>query len=323
MTPSAREPFAIAGRTIAPGKRAQIEFPVARQPGDSTHQMLPCVVLHGRTPGPTVFVCGAVHGDEICGTAIIRRLLETLSARTIAGTLLLLPVVNLFGFTLDSRYLPDRRDLNRCFPGSKRGSLGSRLARLFMDEVVARADYGIDLHSGSDHRTNAPQIRANLDDSQHLAIARAFGAGIAVHARLRPGSLRDAAGKAGVPVVTFEGGEAHRFDPRVIEAGVRGVERVLASVSGRPPAPVPTWVVRKSTWIRAKRSGLFWPEVEPGARVEAGQRVGRLTDLLGKVDLPVTARDEGVVLGLNLHPPVHQGDALLNVGLTPVRATEA
>lgn len=312
-----REPFAIGGRTVSPGRRAQIEFPVARQPGDSTPQMLPCVVLHGRAPGPTIFVCGAIHGDEIIGTAIIRRLIETLSVRSLQGTLLLLPVVNLFGFALDSRYLPDRRDLNRCFPGSNRGSLGGRLARLFMDEIVARADLGIDLHSGADNRHNAPQIRANLDDPRHLAIAKAFGAGIMVHARVRPGSLRDAAERVGVPTVTFEGGEARRFDPAVISAGVEGVRRVLASTGAAPPAAVPSWVVRRAKWLRAQRSGLFWPEITPGARVEAGQRLGRLTDLLGKVELPILAPEDGVVLGVNLHPPVHQGDALMNLGLEP------
>jgi predicted deacylase len=315
VTPLAREPFKIAGQTVSPGKRASVEFPVARLPGESTPQMLPCVVLHGKEPGPTVFVCGAIHGDEITGTAIIRRLMDVLSARTLAGTVLLLPVVNLFGFTLDSRYLPDRRDLNRCFPGSMRGSLGGRLARLFMDEVVARSDYGLDLHSGSDHRTNAPQIRADLDQPEHLALAKAFGAGIALHAKLRAGSLREAAGKVGVPTVTYEGGVAQRFDAHAIAVGLRGVQRVLAHVRGDPPAPIPTWMVRKTKWLRARRSGIFWPHVEAGDPVEEGQPLGRLTDILGKVDLPIVAPADGVVLGLNLHPPVHQGDALINLGI--------
>lgn len=318
MTTSVREPFEIAGRTVSPGKRLSVEFPVARLPGESTPQMLPCVVLHGKNPGPTVFVCGAIHGDEITGTAIIRRLMDTLSARTLTGTVLLLPVVNLFGFTLDSRYLPDRRDLNRCFPGSIRGSLGSRLARLFMDEIVARSDFGLDLHSGSDHRTNAPQIRADLDKPAHFALAKAFGAGIALHAKLRAGSLREAAGRVGVPTVTFEGGVAHRFDPDVIETGLRGVQRVLAHVRGETPPPVPTWIVRKSKWLRARRSGIFWSHVEAGQPVEEGQPLGRLTDILGKVDLPIVAPADGVVLGLNLHPPVHQGDALINLGIAPI-----
>ena len=312
-----REPFEIAGQAIRPGKRVPVEFPVARQPGESTPQTLPCVVLHGKEPGPTVFVCGAIHGDEITGTAIVRRLMDTLSAKTLAGTVLLVPVVNLFGFTLHSRYLPDRRDLNRCFPGSNRGSLGGRLARLFMDEIVARSDYGLDLHSGSDHRTNAPQIRADLDQPEHLALAKAFGAGIALHAKLRAGSLREAAGRVGVPTVTFEGGVANRFDPVAIEVGLRGVERVLAHVRGDPPPPVSTWIVRKSKWLRAKRSGIFWPQIEAGAPVEEGQPLGRLTDILGKVDLPIVAPADGVVLGLNLHPPVHQGDALINLGVAP------
>ena len=318
MTRSGPEPFEIGGTLVAPGTRAQLEFPVARLPGESNPQMLPCVVIHGREPGPVGFVSAAVHGDEVNGTAIIRRLIDRLKPKTMAGTVMLVPVVNLFGFMLGSRYLPDRRDLNRCFPGSRRGSLASRMAHLFMEEIVARADYGVDLHTGSHHRTNAPQIRANLDDPKALELATAFGTGLAIHAKQRPGSLRQACAKLGVPALTMEAGEALRFDANAVEVGVRGVERLVACRAGREIEAIPTLMIRSSKWLRAKRSGLFWSEVRPGDHVSTGQIVGRLTDLLGDYSVKVKSPADGVVLGLNLLPTVHQGDALLNLGFLPV-----
>ncbi|MFT5430741.1 MAG: putative deacylase [Myxococcota bacterium] len=308
------KPFDIAGRTVKPGSRVVVEFPLARLPAEASPQMLPCLVAHGKTPGPTVFVSAAIHGDEINGTGVIRRLADDFSVAEMSGTVLMVPVVNHFGFALESRYLPDRRDLNRCFPGSKRGSLGSRIARIFMDEIVERCDAGVDLHSGSNHRTNTPHIRANLDDPKARALAQAFGTPWMMHAKLRPGSLREAGGRKGVPILTFEGGESHRFDRTVIAAAVDGVKGVLAHLSGTAQ-PENSREIRKSVWLRAKRSGMFWSEVEPGDEVTKGAVVGRITDVLGRVDIPVHAPAPGVVIGLNLHPPVHQGDALLNLGL--------
>lgn len=306
--------FQIAGTQVKAGTRRMVEFPLARLPADASPQMLPCLVIHGREPGPTVFVSAAIHGDEINGTGAIRRLAEEVSVDTLAGTLLLLPVVNQFGFALMSRYLPDGRDLNRCFPGSSRGSLASRVARVFMEEIVGRCQAGIDLHTGSNHRTNVPHIRANLDDPRTRALAQAFGARWMMHAKLRAGSLREAGSRQGIPVLTFEGGEAHRFDLAVIEAAVVGVQAVLAHLSGEESAGT-SREIRKSKWVRARRSGMFWSDVKPGEDVEKGAVVGRITDILGKVNIPVRSPESGVVIGLNLHPPVHQGDALLNLGI--------
>lgn len=194
----------------------------------------------------------------------------------LAGTVLAVPIVNVFGFLQQSRYLPDRRDLNRSFPGSEKGSLASRLAHLFMDEIVGCCGWGIDFHAGSNDRVNLPQIRTDLDDPEALRCAEAFGAPVTVHARLRDDSLREAAGEAGAHVLVFEGGEPRRFSRRAVSVGVAGTMRVLGELEmvdadeGPPPATLRS---REMRWVRASRSGLFHPAVEPGDRVREGQEL--------------------------------------------------
>ena len=188
----ARESFAIGNVRVRAGSTKEVELPITRlvTGGDVS---LPVRVVHGREPGPTVWVNAAIHGDEVMGIEVIRQAVATLSPRTLRGTLVAVPVVNVLGFMTGDRYLPDRRDLNRSFPGSARGSLASRIAHLFMTEVVSKCDVGIDLHTASDRRTNLPQIRADLDDPRTRSLAEAFGAPVMLHARLRDGSLRQAA----------------------------------------------------------------------------------------------------------------------------------
>lgn len=199
--------FMIGGTAVSPGSRVTIDLPMARL---YTHNeiTLPVHVVHGRRAGPVFFVCAAVHGDEINGVEIIRRLLKIKALNHLKGTLLAIPIVNPFGFIQRSRYLPDRRDLNRSFPGSSKGSLAGRLAHLFMTEIAERCDFGIDLHTGSNFRTNLPQIRACLNDSQTRELASAFGAPVIVPSVLRDGSLRGAISELGKPVLVYEGGEA-------------------------------------------------------------------------------------------------------------------
>lgn len=208
----ARAPFTLAGRTVMPGQRLQIDVPVARL---YTHTQLhiPVEVVHGRKDGPVMLVCGGIHGDEINGVEIVRRLLRSKAINSLRGTLIAVPVVNVFGFLQQTRYLPDRRDLNRCFPGSEKGSLGGRIAALFRDEIVDHATHIIDLHTGAIHRTNLPQIRAQLQPgSETERMADAFGAPVVLNAELREGSLRHYAQNRGIPVLTYEAGEALRFD---------------------------------------------------------------------------------------------------------------
>ncbi len=216
----------VGERTVAPGRTARFELPFARLPTGSDAS-LPVAVVNGRYAGPHVWLSGAIHGDELNGVEIIRRVLRRLEARRLHGAVLAVPIVNVFGFLSESRYLPDRRDLNRSFPGSGRGSLANRLAHLFMTEVVSQCSLGIDLHTATNHRINLPQLRANLDDPETRRLAVAFGAPFAIQARLRDGSLRQAALDQEIGVLLYEAGQAHRFDEAAIQAGVEGVLRVL------------------------------------------------------------------------------------------------
>ena len=263
-----------------------------------------------------MWVSAALHGDEVGGVEIIRRVLTDLDPRAMAGTLIAVPVINVYGFNTGDRYLPDRRDLNRSFPGSARGSLAARIANLLMTEVISRCTVGIDLHTGSDHRINLPQIRADLDDGPTFDLARSFGAPVAMHSRLRDGSLRQAATDAGATVLLYEGGEALRFDPVALDAGVDGVRRVLHTVGmvaeGPEPAPEPM-VSRRSHWVRATRSGIAVLDVALGDTVAKGDTLATLHNPFGKRLGRVNARAPGVVVGHTQYPLVNRGDALAHV----------
>lgn len=315
MTKVRRPPFTIAGEEVAAGRRAQIEVPISRLMS-GTPVALPLVVLHGRTDGPVAWINAAVHGDELCGVEIIRRVLAEVSASTMCGTLIAVPIVNVHGFNAGSRYLPDRRDLNRSFPGSSRGSLASRIANLMMTEVVRRCSVGIDLHTASDHRVNLPQVRADLDDAATLDLARVFGAPITIHARTRDGSLRQAATDAGATVLLYEGGEAFRFDRAPIEAGTAGVLRVLAEVgmiADIEPGPRLTACSRATKWVRAASSGIVHLETELGATIGAGDLVCTMYDPFGKRLGRVRSPIDGVVIGHTQHPLVNRGDAVAHI----------
>jgi predicted deacylase len=223
----------IAGETVRAGERRRIEVPLGRRVSGN-EVSLPIEIVCGRKSGPSLFVSAAVHGDEIGGVEIIRRVLTHQGLRRLRGTLIAVPIVNLYGFVGLSRYLPDRRDLNRSFPGSPRGSLAARLADLFIREVVGNATHGIDLHTGAVHRSNLPQIRAGLDDVETAKLAMAFGVPVVLNANLRDGSLRQAVLERGVPMLLYEGGEALRFDESAIQAGTRGVLRVMRALAMLP-----------------------------------------------------------------------------------------
>jgi predicted deacylase len=289
---------------------------VARLPTD-TSLSLPVAVLNGQRPGPRVWLNAAIHGDELNGVEIIRQLLQGLHPRELSGTVIAVPIVNVFGFVNESRYLPDRRDLNRSFPGSKRGSLTGQLAYLFMTQVVERCEYGIDFHTGSDHRTNLPQLRVDLSDPEVERLAKAFAAPVTVDAAYRDGSLRTACRDRGIPLLVFEGGEAHRFNANAVQAGVEGTRRVLAELgmlaATDAPAPMPTTVVRHSKWERARRSGIVRIDVFPGQAVQRGEVVGVIADALGERRTAVRASRTGIVLGYTRNPIASQGDALVHI----------
>ncbi len=314
-----RVPFSIGELRIQSGKTGIGELPIARLV-TGTQVALPLRVLHGIHDGPIVWLSAAVHGDEIAGVEIIRRATAALNPKNMRGTVLTVPIVNAHGFLTGDRYLPDRRDLNRSFPGSANGSLAGRVAHLFMSEIVARCDVGIDLHTGSDNRSNLPQIRADLDHAETRRLAEAFGAPLMLHAPLRDGSLRGAATAADSTVLLYEGGEANRFDSFAIKTGTAGVLRVLAKLGiaddiATPPE-VPTVESRSSSWVRARKTGIMLMNAELGDRVERGQPIAIIRDAVGTRVGKIAAHRDGIIIGLRKHPLVNQGDAVAHIAET-------
>ena len=311
----------IGGKTVAPGARGRIDIPVARLPATQTFVHLPVIVVNGQAAGPHLWLSAAIHGDELNGIEIIRAVLDALRPAKLCGTVIAVPVVNVFGLLAESRYLPDRRDLNRSFPGSSRGSLAARLAALFMKEIVANSTHGIDFHTGSDHRTNLPQIRADLDDPETSRCVDAFGAPVKIHAPVRDGSLRGSAAKLGIPTLLFEGGEPLRFDPDVIDAGARGVRRVMREI-GMLPKPKTarrrtSIEIRRSRWVRARASGLLRLTAALGDRVSYRQVLGSISDAFGEMRVSVRSPANGIIVGHTNNPLVRQGDGIVHVGFVP------
>lgn len=311
-----RAPFEIHGKLAAPGKLTQVELRVSRLP-TGMWMSVPVGVVHGSRPGPVMWLSAAIHGDELNGVPIIRHVLDRIEPKRLSGTVLAVPTVNVFGLVQSSRYLPDRRDLNRCFPGSKRGSSASQLAHLFMTEVVMRCELGLDLHTGSGGRTNLPQVRCDLDEPETLRLAKEFGAPVLLHSRLRDGSLRAAAHELGKTVLVYEAGEANRFDPGPIEMGVAGVHRVMRALGmiehevERPPKP--PVLSRTSSWLRARRSGFCEMTLKLGAEVSRGDSVAVIFDALGRARSVVKARTRGILIGHVTSPIVNRGDAVAHV----------
>jgi predicted deacylase len=319
-----RAAFEIAGTKVEPGTRATMSIPLSVL-SDHTPMNLPVQVIHGTREGPVAFVSAAIHGDEIIGVEIIRRLAHMPALRRLAGTLILVPIVNTIGFISHSRYLPDRRDLNRSFPGSASGSLASQLAHRFLNEVVARCEFGVDLHSAAIHRVNLPQIRVNPDDAASLDLARVFGAPIIIKSPLRDGSLRSAAHDLGVPVLVYEAGEGLRFDEFSIRVGVKGVLRVLqfrgmtASRAIRSSG-IESPVAQKSSWLRAPAGGLLRTLRGTGDSVAKGEVLGLVSDPFGDTETEVTAASGGLIIGRTNLPVVNQGDALFHIATVRARA---
>lgn len=287
---------------------------------DSTEMKIPIRVFRGKKPGPTLFVSAAIHGDEIIGVEILRRLMQTPHLRDLRGTLIAAPIVNVFGFNMRSRYLPDRRDLNRSFPGSGKGSLAARLADLFVREVVHQSDYGIDIHSGAVHRFNIPQIRVDTRNSAALKLANAFGASVCLHSGGPDGSLRHACSKNKIPILVYEGGEALRFDESAVEVGFYGVLRVMAAVEMISKVKAPRvkrpYFAKSSHWVRAPQSGILKKLVAPSTRVREGDVLAIVSDPFGENGAQVLSPKNGVIIGSAMLPLVNRGDALYHIATT-------
>ena len=306
----------IGGVSVKKGERKKIQLAVSHL-YDGTDLSIPVEVIRGKDDGPTLFISAAIHGDEINGTEIISRILKNRSLKKIKGTLIAVPVVNVFGFNMLSRYLPDRRDLNRSFPGSKNGSLASRLANIFMKEIVKKATHGIDLHTGAIHRTNLPQIRACISNTETKQLAFEFGVPVVINSNIRDGSLREAARRKDIPMLLFEGGEALRFDEKVIQIGVHGCLSVMQSIGmlakKKHPKRREVFVSWASQWLRSPVSGLVRTLKDVGAHVKEGETLGIITDQFGKPQGEVSAPFEGIIIGQLKRPLVNSGDALYHI----------
>ncbi len=312
----------IGGVSINPGSSRSIDLPVA-QLHTHTPLTMPVQIVRGKMDGPVLFVSAAIHGDELNGVEIIRRLLQQKSLKRLRGTLIVIPIVNIYGVLHHSRYLPDRRDLNRSFPGSERGSLASRLANLFMREIVANCTHGIDIHTGALHRENLPQIRANMEHDETGRLAHAFGVPVILNSDLRDGSLRQAAADCGIPMLLYEAGQALRFDELSIRAGVRGVISVMRELGmlshsrARGKAKIEPLVARSSHWVRAPDSGIFRAFTALGSRVKRGEVLGVVDSPYGDNEEMVTASYSGLVIGRTSLPLINEGDALFHIARFP------
>lgn len=321
------DPITIGDVQVDPGYRTQVDLPIADL---SIHVPLamPVHVINGAEDGPVLFISAAIHGDELNGVEIIRRIIKLAALRRLRGALIAVPIVNVPGFLNLSRYLPDRRDLNRSFPGSAKGSLAARLAEMFVDQILSNATHGIDLHTGAVHRENYPQIRVDLDNPAAEPMARAFGAPLVVNSASRDGSLREAADKRDVPVIVYEAGEALRFDETAIRTGLWGVIGVMEHLGMLPKqkrgseteAPV---ILRESSWVRAPASGVIRMRQPIGAEVEDGELLAVVSDPLGETETDIKSPMDGVIVGRTNLPLAHEGDALFHIGSTGEAEPEA
>ena len=311
-------PLIINGETFKPGTSTRVELPVGKL---YTHApiTMPVHVINGKKPGPRLFVSAAIHGDEINGVEIIRRLLKLPALKRLKGSIIAVPIVNIHGLINHSRYLPDRRDLNRSFPGTVKGSIAARLAYMFMQEIVSQSTHGIDLHTGALHRDNLPQIRANLDDEETERLASAFDVPVVISSNLRDGSLREAAATYGIPMLLYEAGEALRFDEVSIRAGVKGIINVMRELEMLPPTrskskkKTEAVVARSSSWARAPDSGILRAMVALGSRVKKDSLLGVISDPFGESENNVLSPYNGIVIGRTNLPLVNEGDALFHI----------
>lgn len=305
------------GVRIRPGQNLNLELPIAKLP---THTIidLPIFIRSAKKSGPVVLISGGIHGDEINGIATAKKILEEVdeNLELKKGTLIIIPLVNIYGFLSNSRTFPDGRDLNRSFPGSKKGSLASRIAYILSNEIIPLIDYGVDFHTGGRMLTNYPQIRVDYSDKEALALAKSFGTRFVVNSKYIEKSFRKSAYKSNKRILVYEGGESMRLDEFAIEEGVQGTKRFLASLgmieySSETPHTI---FLNGSDWIRAKASGIFNSNIQLGEAVKKGQVLAKISDPYGQVKIPVKAPSNGFVIGINNMPVINVGDALIHVG---------
>jgi uncharacterized protein len=318
-------PISIGGITVQPGTRAEFRLQTSE---DFTAGNVEAwgKVVHGTRPGPVLCLIGGIHGDELNGIEIVRRVVETESPTGLSGTLVGVPIVNVSGFTNQNRYLPDRRDLNRYFPGRPNGSIASRIAWELWSSVIVHCTHLIDLHTGSHNRTNLPQIRGDLNNPIVLDMARAFDSRVAIHNPGLDGTLRSAAARAGIAAVLYEAGETLRFQEHEIQMGVTGARNVMRALGmkrGRLASRGPQYLFRETRWLRADRGGILELRVKPGDMVAAGEVVGIISDPLRRTSNDLVSKRKGRVIGIALLPMVSPGTAVVHLGIPGSNLTSA
>ncbi|NDV61439.1 succinylglutamate desuccinylase/aspartoacylase family protein [Puniceicoccales bacterium CK1056] len=307
------------GEKILPGESRNIDLPVSESYSSMTVR-IPIHVKRAKEPGPVVFVTAALHGDEINGTGAVRQLIQDEAFQLTRGSVIMIPVLNILAFDRHSRYLPDRRDLNRSFPGSEGGSLAGRMAHLIFDEIVARSDYGIDIHTASIRRTNYPNVRGDLSRQQVRQLAEAFGAEIIINGKGPEKALRREACRAGCPTIIMEGGEVWKVEPGIVESATRGIRNVLRHLEmldGEIQKPIYQVIIEKSKWIRAEKGGFLQFHVQPGELIEKDQPLATNTTLLGDKRNTLHAPFDAVVIGMTSLPAVSPGEPICNLGMVP------
>lgn len=311
-------PLTLFDHTIQPGTRQKLFVPVVKLYTDTPID-LKMEVIHGKRPGSCLLLTATIHGDELNGVEICRQILGSKHLNKLAGTLIVIPVVNMLGFIHQIRYLPDRRDLNRCFPGTAKGSLGARLAHLITNELFPHVDYAVDLHTGAIHRTNLPQIRTDLTNERSLGMARAFGAPVILNAQLRDGSFRYSANEYDIPTLVYEAGEALRLEQASIKIGVKGVLGVMRHLHMLPDKShrktiIKPWECDGSQWARSPRDGIMLLHIKQGQMVKEGDLMMTIVNPFDPTDSESMIADaDGVVIGLNQLPLVNEGDALVHI----------
>jgi predicted deacylase len=311
--------LSINGLTIKPGERVLTRLVISKLPSGTVIDV-PVHIIRSQKPGPVLLLMAGMHGDEVNGIETIRRLLRRDLLQPIRGSIVAIPILNIYGFLNFSREVPDGKDVNRSFPGHPRGSLASRVAHRFVREVMPLVDVGIDFHTGGAARANYPQLRCVLgEDDVTDDLAAAFAAPFLLHARLRAGSLRATAHALGKSIIVFETGESLRLDEVGIEEAIAGTLRVMhhLGMSAAPgPMPArPTIVCHRHRWLRARYAGLFRAWVKLGDFVEQGQVYGSVSDPYGLQSVRLESPMSGYVIGFNNMPVVNQGDALLHLAV--------
>jgi len=304
-------------RIIEPGQKRRLRLDIGKS-FSGANITLPLMVWRGKEPGPVVGITGAVHGDEINGTGAIRGLVQDPPFSIERGSLILVPVVNIMGFERHSRYMPDRRDLNRSFPGSHSGSLTSRLARVIFDQIVGRCDYLIDLHTAAIRRTNFPNVRADCANKECRRLAQTFGSEVIVNGSGPDGSLRSEAVRSGCPTIVLEAGEVWKVEPAVLDLTLRGITNVLSElgmIQEPREAPPHQMIVEETRWFRSETGGFLHFHVSPGMMVSKGQALASSTGLLGKENEVIYSRFDGIVMGMTTMPAVGPGDPVVHIGI--------